>query len=462
VLLRHLLAAWRRGKARHMMTLLAGFFPPLEITMPNPQTPKDAKPRALLKRQSWRRRLLALGLGCLVGLVALKVCDLVVGWAKHTQTRHWLRLAPNASVRHRSTEFDYVFTTNRLGFRGPDVPFEKPPQTLRVVVLGDSFAAGLGVADEDVFTVQLERRLNSSHTPTRLEVVNLAQVGSSTIRQLDVYEEFGTRFEPDLVLLAFFLGNDLAEIVEEHDREELAQWRPAGPLRDLAYTCFPNLYLELAMLKQTAREQRRLQGREEADLVAEFRQEALRRGQKPQWAEERFRRLPEDVRRAACEGLFPQIRLMQACLDPQRLRRTLNPDDEFFQRAWPRVERHLEKLRTRTSADAAKLLVVVFPASVQVDPEAVAFNRSIGFDVDEDWLSGRCRTQEALHQWADQAGVPLLDLTDALRESNSPVYHVRNSHFNPAAHSLVARKLASWPPLIDTEAPAAGSRRAGP
>ena len=71
-----------------------------------------------------------------VAVLALKLADVVAGRIANTAERHLLRLAPEAEFRHKSNEFDYVFRTNKLGLRGPDIPFLKPPGMFRVVVLG--------------------------------------------------------------------------------------------------------------------------------------------------------------------------------------------------------------------------------------------------------------------------------------------------------------------------------------
>src|SRR5438105_2966314 len=139
-------------------------------------------------------------------MLALKLADVVAGRVANTAGRHLLRLAPEAEFRHKSNEFDYVFRTNKLGLRGPDIPFLKPPGMFRVVVLGDSFVAGYGVADEFLLTRLLEDDIAANRRPQeapekippRVEVVNIGRVGTSTIRELNLYEAIGRRFQPDL------------------------------------------------------------------------------------------------------------------------------------------------------------------------------------------------------------------------------------------------------------------------
>src|SRR5262249_49196629 len=158
-----------------------------------------------------------------------------------------LRLYPNRSIRHRTNEFNYMFRTNALGLRGPDVSFSARAGVRRIIVLGDSFVAGYGVSDEEILTNQLERLLNEvaaapvrsgsnsdaqrgagDSEPAKYQVVNVGRVGTSTIREYDLYERLGRRFHPDLVVLCYYLGNDLAEVVWEKTPAEIAAWRPEG------------------------------------------------------------------------------------------------------------------------------------------------------------------------------------------------------------------------------------------
>ena len=415
--------------------------PPLTPTATSTPAPSATR------RRVWIRRLLGLGFGCCMSLMLLKVCDIAVGWVQDSQSRHLLRLVPQAAVRHHTTEFDYVFHTNRLGFRGPEITPAKPAGTSRIVVLGDSFVAGSGVPDSDVFTRQLELKWNQVDPTAPVEVVNLGRVGSSPIRELDLYEKFGTQLQPDLVILTLFLGNDLVEAVEEHRTEELAAWRPPGLIRGTAYRCYPNLYLELAMATQARREKQQQKTRADSDLLGEIVREANRRGYDSAQAEQAYQRLPEAVKSAALDGLFPQQRLFEALFQPDRQRLALDPDDAFFGRAWPRVRQALDALHARVSADGARLLILVIPDAVQVSAEAAAFNRSLGFEVDSRWLTEPCRTQIAITDWAHAVKVPLLDLTTALRKSRVPPYYVWDVHLTSHGQALVAEELVQWPAL---------------
>jgi len=100
---------------------------------------------------------------------------------------------------------------NRYGVRQGDRAPAKPPGTFRVAVLGDSFIEAFQVSDEQTFCAQLERRLQdcSALTDRRVEVLNFGVSGYGTAQQLLMLRHYVWQYQPDVVVLAFFPGNDL-------------------------------------------------------------------------------------------------------------------------------------------------------------------------------------------------------------------------------------------------------------
>ncbi len=395
----------------------------------------------------------------MAGLGTLKLADFAVGQLADSRQRHLLRLAPHAAVRHKSHEFDYVFQTNRLGLRGVDVPFEKPQGTFRIVVLGDSFVAGYGVADDHVMTKLLEERIAADHRArgaaandqTQVEVVNVGRVGTSTIREFDIYETVGRRFQPDLVILAYFLGNDLAEIVQEQSHAELAGWHPDGWTRRAAFFAFPNLYLELAMIRQSRQQMREFVQRDEREIIEDIRREAHARRRDADVAEAHYRALSSQIRNDVASGMLAEQRVVDSCIEPDRLVRALDPGDSEFDRAWGRTQTHLDLLRQAVARDGAKLIVVAIPAPFQLDRKSLEFHMSLGYEVRESWLTQPPRAAIALANWAGREGVPFLDLTDALRDrfrsNGQPLYFIEDVHWNPAGNAAGAEAIGEF--LLD-------------
>jgi len=99
--------------------------------------------------------------------------------------------------------------TNRFGLRGPEIEKEKPPNTYRIVGLGDSHMFGWGVGQKEFYLARLEEMLNRhAERGWRFETLNFAAPGYNTAMEVATFEHRALEFSPDLVLL-HFIGNDI-------------------------------------------------------------------------------------------------------------------------------------------------------------------------------------------------------------------------------------------------------------
>ncbi len=114
---------------------------------------------------------------------------------------------PGASVTSRGPEFEVEYTINRDGLRDRTRhPSPKPAGSVRVLVLGDSFAFGEGNEYEKIWPVLVERQLRQRGH--RIDVVKAGVPAYDTRKEALYLERLFPRYEPDIVLLTF-LPNDL-------------------------------------------------------------------------------------------------------------------------------------------------------------------------------------------------------------------------------------------------------------
>jgi hypothetical protein len=137
-------------------------------------------------------------------------------------------LTPGFSGRFTRSYFDILVEANDKGLRDRDFP-AKAPGVFRILGLGDSFAFGWGVPIEATFFKRLEVLLNGSRPGVGYEVVNGGIPGFGTYEALHVLTSVVPDYQPDLVLLAFYEGNDYLNNAEAPRRRAIVD----GYLADL-------------------------------------------------------------------------------------------------------------------------------------------------------------------------------------------------------------------------------------
>jgi lysophospholipase L1-like esterase len=114
---------------------------------------------------------------------------------------------------------------NAAGFRDDDeVPLSKPAGTRRIALLGDSFTFAGKVRFEDTLGERLERLLEGADPSHRFAVLNFGVAGYNTEQESVQLEEQVLAFDPDLVIVAYFLNDatPTAQLFPKHPRFPLA------------------------------------------------------------------------------------------------------------------------------------------------------------------------------------------------------------------------------------------------
>ena len=108
------------------------------------------------------------------------------------------------------------FTTNSLGMRDREYPKQKPANTFRIAVVGDSFAMGSGVSNEENYPEVPETLLADGIAGKAVEVLNFGVGGYNLMNYEAVLRHKALAFDPDLVIVGFCGGNDFRGPRKEH------------------------------------------------------------------------------------------------------------------------------------------------------------------------------------------------------------------------------------------------------
>ncbi len=103
------------------------------------------------------------------------------------------------------------YRNNALGLNDIEFVVPKPPGRFRIMVLGDSFTYGLVPYPDSVMT-RLEEALRARCTGVDLDLLNFGIGGANVWDYKTLFELAGQTFDPDLVLVNFYLGNDAPDL----------------------------------------------------------------------------------------------------------------------------------------------------------------------------------------------------------------------------------------------------------
>ncbi|MDJ0556252.1 MAG: SGNH/GDSL hydrolase family protein [Microcoleaceae cyanobacterium MO_207.B10] len=117
---------------------------------------------------------------------------------------------------------DYNFKLNSQGFKDVEYSPKKDKDIYRIIGIGDSFAFGVVPYKYNYLTV-LEEQINQNQSQ-KIELINMGIAGIGPKDYLALLVNEGLAFNPDMVLLSFYIGNDfLDNSISEKNRRNLKE-----------------------------------------------------------------------------------------------------------------------------------------------------------------------------------------------------------------------------------------------
>lgn len=276
----------------------------------------------------------------------------------------------------------------------------------KMLILGDSFSLDM----DDSAMGLLERAFEAKD----IGVLNLARPGASPIYHLEKLKEFGEAFEPDLVLLNYYVGNDLTDT-----RRYVNRGRGTNSLKDRIRGTLSKLYLFHAWVEaKTNYANRRRLERVEASLEKE-----------------------SGVRADILNPFLYEL----VGVNPEQIMESLAvPPSPEIESLWETNKRVLLEAKAISERLGARFIVCVFPHSVQVNTDHYEFLSDIGFSLDKEFLTA-ARPQEMMAEFARENGIECFDLLPGFREHRDQRFYLENDdHWNEQGNAFAFRLIKEY------------------
>ncbi len=338
---------------------------------------------------------------CFNGVVAVLAIELGLrSWIAVGEPPAWLSSTPD-TVRYRLARSRAYFgtTPNSGGFYDEEWELRAAAGRRRVAVIGDSFAVGMVPLPDNYLTLA-DAALGPS-----IELLNLGIVHTAVPEYVEVLRTEALRLQPDLVVLSFYIGNDI------HEDWATGLFSEAG---SKALHAFRVLLL-------------------------------VTRSGEPY--EQVF--AAETMLREEPDGTRTELPLMTEAKHLEREWKHLDalfrdPPDHRTREAWRDTERAIRRFVAICRSEGLPVVATLAPDEIQVVPAlfqrvALEHEEAPGtFD-----LELPNRRLAALFAELD---VPVLDFLPALRvaEARAHTYHLRAVHWNRHGNAAVAEALAPW------------------
>jgi hypothetical protein len=286
-------------------------------------------------------------------------------------------------------DYGHGLRGNSLGYPGPEFRRERRPGIRRIAALGDSFAVGPAVPFADNYLTVLEKGLPAT------EVYNFGVSAAGPREYLQILRGDVWAFQPDLVLVSVFVGNDITE--------ELATPRHLDPRQHALFRLGTR---SLALAREWWR-QGHAPGSADGDRLAH-----------PPLSPETFREV-EARRLAVC----------------------VHPVSEAMEKKWRRALGWLDRIVAECHTRGAPVAFVLIPDELQVNPRVLA-EAVKAAGVDSAAVDVHL-PQRRLQAFCAERRVACLDLRPALAEVPD-AYAPFDTHWGMRGNHAAADCIRQW------------------
>ncbi|HEV2913295.1 MAG TPA: SGNH/GDSL hydrolase family protein [Pyrinomonadaceae bacterium] len=393
-------------------------------------------------------RLLLVLAGLITGLLMVEIALRIEGYSYPnfytTDADRGVALRARIEGWYRREGLNYV-RINSDGLRDREHPKAKPPNTLRIAVIGDSYAEALQVPQENAFWAVLEQKLQQCRKfeDYRVEVINFGVSGYGTAQELITLRTKVWDYAPDIVLLAVCTANDITDNSRALKKTDI----PYFVYRDGDQLTLDNSFRDAAgfRLQNSALNRSGRWLRDRLRFVQAIGEAAF--AIKTYIIRRRAQSSP-----TAINSVAPEASAQTQPDAPRSEELGLDnliysePVDPVWKDAWRVTEGLIRLMRDEVENRGAKFLVVTLSNAIQVHPDAQgrkAFMQRIG-------ATDLFYPDRRIEAFCEREGIPVLSLAPSLQsyaERQKIFLHgfdgnIGNGHWNSAGHALAGELIA--------------------
>jgi hypothetical protein len=388
-----------------------------------------------------KRRVVKLTVFLASLLVALLIAEIglrVVGYSYPffyaPDARRAYSPIPNMQAWHRREGKAFV-SINSRGLRDREHADEKPANTIRIAVIGDSYTEAMQVPAEEAFWAVMARQLEScaAFEGKRIETINFGVSGYGTAQELITLREHVWRYSPDIVLLAVTTSNDVTDNSRPLKKKDIPYFvrRDGQLVLDDSFASSSEFRWRASWLNQTSRKirdsSRVIQAIHQSHGAIKDYVSAKRKSWMNSGKNKTLRELGDEL------GVDNLI--------------YTEPGDDTWREAWAITEELITIMSREVETHGARFVVATLSNGIQVHPDAearAAFLRRVGGN-------DIFYPDKRIARLGERENIKVVNLAPTLQtyaEQNKAFLHgfpgtLGNGHWNSLGHKLAGEILAT-------------------